>query len=123
MTALLLTSILLVTGTVAAAQSSAMAANSVPTAGPMTHCHHHSSDMAGMTDMKMEMDSAASQQQVHCPDQQPCQCLTLCQLGSSILPTVLSDQEPPLQHYIAGQVVDVSPGIHRLPLRPPSLTV
>ena len=122
--ALLLTSIMLVTGTVAAADSSAMALDRMAMSGPMTHCHHHTVDM---TDMDMggmaQMNHDAPQDQPHCPDQKPCQCLTLCQLGSSILPAVLSGHEPPRQHFIPGPVVAVSPGVHQLPLRPPSLIV
>ena len=126
--ALLLTALMLVTGTAVATESSAMAASGARMGNALSHCHHHStgtktnttnSNMT-MNHMGMEMDHQADN---HCPDDTACQCITLCQISAITLMRFLPGNDLPTQHYASGPVIAVSPGIHRLPLRPPSLNV
>lgn len=121
--ALLLTALMLVTGTAVAMESSAMAASGARTGNALSHCHHHTTDTTTnmtMNDMGMEMDHQADN---HCPDDTACQCITLCQVNAVTLSGFPASNDLPAQHYASGPVIAVSPGIHQLPLRPPTLTV
>lgn len=119
--ALLLTALMLVTGTAVAMESSAMAASGARMGNALSHCHHHSTGSSmTMNDMGMEMDHQADN---HCPDDTACQCITLCQISAITLMRFLPGNDLSAQHYASGPVIAVSPGIHRLPLRPPSLNV
>lgn len=113
--ALLLTGLMLVTGTAVAMESSAMAADGARMSSTMTHCHHHASTMESMhTDQSTDN---------HCPDGDACQCVTLCQISAITFTRFAPDAHQPALSYQPDLVIDRSPGIHRLPLRPPSLTV
>ncbi|KGD63555.1 hypothetical protein Y5S_03191 [Alcanivorax nanhaiticus] len=112
--ALLLTGLMLVTGTAAAVQSSAMAADGSGISA-MDHCHHHNTAMADMPSADVDSN--------HCPDGEACQCVTLCQASAITFTRFISSNDRPVRHYLPEAVIDLSPGIHRLPFRPPSLTV
>tara|TARA_B100000676_G_C17882419_1_gene734658 strand:+ start:482 stop:859 length:378 start_codon:yes stop_codon:yes gene_type:complete len=112
--ALLLSSLMLVTSTAVAVESSAMAADGARTSA-MEHCHHHSPTMADM--------SSGHAEGSHCPDGEACQCVTLCQVSAATLTRFASATLRPALHFLPDAVIDLSPGIHRLPLRPPSLIV
>lgn len=112
--ALLLTGLMLVTGTAVAVESSAMAADGTRTSA-MEHCHHHSPAVADM--------SADHAEGNHCPDDEACQCITLCQVSAITFTRFAPANFRPAQQFQPDAVIDLSPGIHRLPLRPPTLTV
>ncbi|MCK0153704.1 hypothetical protein MWU49_08325 [Alcanivorax sp. S6407] len=125
--ALLLTALMLVTGTAVAMESSAMAASGARMGNALSHCHHHSADTSSHTNThsSMSMNHMGMDQQTdsHCPDDNACQCITLCQVSAITLTRFVSGNDSPAQHYLPGPVIAVSPGIHQLPLRPPTLTV
>lgn len=112
--ALLLSSLMLVTGTAVAMQSSAMAAEGSGISA-MEHCHHHNMTMADLPSAEVDGN--------HCPDGEACQCVTLCQASAITFTPFIPTSDRPARHYLPDAVIDLSPGIHRLPFRPPSLTV
>ena len=112
--ALLLSALMLVTGTAVAVESSAMATDGAPTSA-MEHCHHHTPTLADMAS-----DHAQAKP---CPEGEACQCISLCQVSAMTVIRFTPASDRPAQDYLPGTVIDLSPGIHQLPLRPPSLTV
>ena len=95
--------------------SPALSANmhDMPTDSPMAHCHGDTS--MATADMSAMHDS--------CPDGEVCQCLTVCQVSATIVAPFHGHALPPARHFGKGPVIAALPGIHHLPLRPPSLTV
>ncbi|MGJ3256271.1 MAG: hypothetical protein ACFE0K_08090 [Alcanivorax sp.] len=79
---------------------------------PQTHCHHHA-DMA-------QDDQSDSQ---HCPQDDGCQCLTLCQINATTAALFSGQAEIPDPPWHPGLETSLHEGVHHLPLRPPSLTV
>lgn len=82
--------------------------------GPQTHCHHHA-DMA-----QPSHDDSDSQ---HCPQDDACQCLTLCQISATTVALFSGQADIPDRPWHSGLESGLHDGIHHLPLRPPSLTV
>ncbi len=117
--ALLLTALMLVTGTAVAMEGSAMAASGARIGNALSHCHHHTTN----TTMAMNDSGMEHQADRHCPDDTACQCITLCQVSAISLTRFLPGNDRPAQHYVPRAVIAISPGINQLPLRPPSLTV
>ena len=79
---------------------------------PQTHCHHHA-EMA-------QPDHGDSQ---HCPQDDACQCLTLCQISATTVALFSGQAEIPARPWRPGLESNLHEGIHHLPLRPPSLIV
>lgn len=81
---------------------------------PQTHCHHHA-DMA-----QPSHDDSDSQ---HCPQDDACQCLTLCQISATTVALFSGQADIPDRPWHPGLEIALHEGIHHLPLRPPSLMV
>ena len=79
---------------------------------PQTHCHHHA-EMA-------QPDHSDSQ---HCPQDDACQCLTVCQISATTMALFSGQAEIPDRPWHPGLESSLHDGIHHLPLRPPSLIV
>ena len=79
---------------------------------PQTHCHHHA-EMA-------QPDHGDSQ---HCPQDDGCQCLTLCQISATTVALFSGQTDIPEHPWHPSLETRLHDGIHHLPLRPPSLTV
>ncbi len=82
--------------------------------GPQTHCHHHA-DM-----VQPSHDDSDSQ---HCPQDDACQCLTLCQISATTVALFSGQADIPDRPWHPGLEIALHEGIHHLPLRPPSLIV
>ena len=80
---------------------------------PQTHCHHHA-EMA-------QADHGEDSQ--HCPQDDGCQCLTLCQISATTVALFSGQADIPDRPSHSGLESGLHDGIHPLPLRPPSLTV
>ncbi|WP_290496868.1 hypothetical protein [Alcanivorax sp.] len=86
----------------------------------MTHCHHSADtpngDMAAGHDMtQMQMNG--------CEDSDSCQCITLCQITAASDAAFVANAFIPSPPGTDSLITTIHAGIHRLPLRPPSLSV
>lgn len=130
--ALLVTALMLVTGN-AVATAGSMAPGPHPPSGAMmmdhstlTHCHHQASPAAASPSEHSQHAlhrPAPKDNRPHCEDGDTCQCLTLCQVSTALLLHLPASQEPPALRFDSATTPKEFPGIHRLPLRPPSRKV
>lgn len=86
----------------------------------MTHCHHSADtangDMTAGHDMtQMQMNG--------CEDSDSCQCITLCQITAASDAAFVTNAFIPSPPGTDSLITTIHAGIHRLPLRPPSLSV
>ena len=79
---------------------------------PQTHCHHHA-----------EMAQPSHDDSQHCPQDDACQCLTLCQISATTVALFSGQADIPDRPWHPGLESGLHEGIHHLPLRPPSLIV
>ena len=86
----------------------------------MTHCHH-SADMPN-GDMTTGHDMALMQMN-SCEDSDSCQCITLCQITATSVAAFVANTFIPSPTGTDTLITTLHAGIHRLPLRPPSLSV
>lgn len=91
---------------------SAQVSLSHPDSTSQTHCHHHAE--------MLQTDHDGNQ---HCPQDDACQCLTLCQISATTVALFSGQVDIPDRPWHHGLESNLHDGIHHLPLRPPSLTV
>lgn len=99
-----------------------MATDSPMPPSSMTHCHHSADTANGdmtaghdMTQMQMQMNG--------CEDSDSCQCITLCQITAASDAAFVANAFIPSPPGTDSLITTIHAGIHRLPLRPPSLSV
>lgn len=98
----------------------AMATDNPMPPSSMTHCHHSADtangDMTAGHDMtQMQMNG--------CEDSDSCQCITLCQITAASDAAFVANAFIPSPPGTDSLITTIHAGIHRLPLRPPSLSV
>ena len=88
----------------------------------MTHCHHSADTPNG--DMAAGHDMTQTQMQMNgCEDSDSCQCITLCQITAASDAAFVTNAFIPSPPGTDSLITTIHAGIHRLPLRPPSLSV
>ncbi len=120
MIATLLATTLMVVSSLLSANTLTMAMSTATEPSSMTHCHHSADtpngDMAAGHDMtQMQMNG--------CEDSDSCQCITLCQITAASDAAFVANAFIPSPPGTDSLITTLHAGIHRLPLRPPSLSV
>ncbi|EDX88306.1 hypothetical protein ADG881_408 [Alcanivorax sp. DG881] len=115
-TTLMVVSSLLSANTLTMAMSTAT--DSPMTPSSMTHCHHSADTPNG--DMTAGHDMAQMQA---CEGSDSCQCITLCQITAASDTAFVANAFIPSPPGTDSLITTIHAGIHRLPLRPPSLSV
>ena len=86
----------------------------------MTHCHHSADTANGDITAGHDM----TQMQMNgCEDSDSCQCITLCQITAASDAAFVANAFIPSPPGTDSLITTIHAGIHRLPLRPPSLSV